>query len=263
MSKNAISYYGKIPSYGDFISHLVPRTFTGVWDAWLQESLVHWRDTLGERWVADYLTMLPYRFILSAGIAGEVVWCGVIFASRDHAGRLFPFTICVPLSASKTNPFALFDACQEWLAELEQIATQCLTANFKKDDLRGSFQEELDQLAARWSSVIAHDTSYTCANHTVIPEAAPQELFAWHSQTLPQTVRQTAQGENKVIGKASLTNLSYPMLDSVLVEFCHGYSLWWTKDNDDFSLCQGLPTKEMTSAFIDKQWRQRGWLLHG
>jgi hypothetical protein len=194
--------------------------------------------------------MLPYRFILSAGIAGEVVWCGVIFASRDHAGRLFPFTICVPLSASKTNPFTLFDTCQEWLAELEQVATHCLMANFKKDDLRDSFQEELDQLAVKWSSVIAHDTSYTCSK---VPEVATQTLFAWHSQTLDKTVNQTA----------SLANLSYPMLDSVLTEFCHGYSLWWTKDNDDFSLCQGLPTKEMTSAFIDKQWKQRGWLLHG
>ncbi len=256
MSKNAISYYGKIPSHGDFISHLVPRTFTGVWDEWLQESLVHWKGTLGERWVVDYLTMLPYRFILSSGIAGEVVWCGVIFASRDHAGRLFPFTICVPLSAEKTNPFALFDACQEWLAELEQVATHCLRANFKKDDLHGSFQAELDQLAARWSSVIAHDTSYTCAN---VPETATQDLFAWHSHTLDQV----DQRENKVIGRAALTSLSYPMLDAVLAEFCHGYSLWWTKNNDDFSLCQGLPTKEMTSAFIDKQWQQRGWLLHG
>jgi len=247
MSKSAIGYYGKIPSHGDFISHLVPRAFTDVWDAWLQESLVHWKGELGERWVADYLTMLPYRFILSSGIAGEVVWCGIMFASRDHAGRLFPFTVCVPLSASETTPFHLFDSCQEWLGELESIATHCLTPNFNKEDLHKGFQEELDQLTLKCSDVIAQDVSYTCSK---TPQKNASSLFAWRSHALYRT------------DNVSLKSLSYPMLDSVLSEFCHSYSLWWTKDNDDFLLCQGLPAKEMTSAFTDKQWEKRGWILH-
>lgn len=252
MNKNAISYYGKIPSYGDFISHLVPRTFVDVWDVWLQDSLIHWKEVLGKDWMANYLTMLPYRFILSSGIAGEVVWCGVLFASRDHAGRLFPFTVCAPLSATQKNPFELFDVCQSWLGELEMVATQCVTANFQKEDLQGSFQRELDELSSKWSNLMLQDTSFTCSK---TPSTSAQDLFAWHSHGL----RQSASMNN---GSVSLNNLSYPMLDSVLSEFCHSYSLWWTKGNDDFLLCQGLPAKEMTPAFIDKQWRQRGWLLH-
>lgn len=250
MSKNAISYYGKIPSHGDFISHHVPRTFTEVWDVWLQENLVYWKNELGEEWVANYLTMLPYRFILSSGIAGEVVWCGVMFASRDYAGRLFPFTVCVPLSPEKSNPFRLFDTCQEWLGKLESIAINCLTADFKKEDLHGDFQQALDEVALEWSDVIVQDIFYTCATP---PAASSQELFAWHSHAL----RHTDKNET-----ASLTTLSYPMLDTVLSEFCHSYSLWWTEDNNDFLLCQGLPAKEMTLAFIDGEWKNRGWLLH-
>lgn len=248
MSKNSISYYGKIPSHGDFISHFAPRTFTEVWDEWLQKSLVHWRSELGERWVADYLTMLPYRFILSSGIAGEVVWCGIMFASRDYAGRLFPFTVCVPLSATKTNPFQLFDTCQQWLGELESIATRCVIADFKKEDLQGGFQQALDELTLKWSDSIVQDVSHTCLKTS---EASVQDLFAWHSKNVLNAS-----------STVSLSDLSYPMLDTVLSEFCHSYSLWWTRDNNDFSLCQGLPAKEMTLAFIDKQWRQRGWLLH-
>lgn len=247
MNKNSISYYGKIPSHGDFISHLVPRAFTSVWDTWLQESLVYWKTSLGENWVVDYLTMPSYRFILSTGIAGETIWCGLIFGSRDHAGRLFPFTVCLSLSAKEVTPFSLFDEVQDWLDKLEPIATQCLMPDFDKESLNGSFQKELEQLAKEWSISATIENDFTCSRNA---NQNFQPLFAWHTNALEKAE------------KPRIKNISNSLLNNLLTEFSHGYSLWWTKKAKDLMVCQGLPEKEMTAAFVDNKWNKRGWLTH-
>ena len=246
MPLHCISYYGKIPTHGDFVSHLIPRAFTSVWDDWTQENLVHCKKIFAEDWVVEYLTMSPYRFILSPGIAGEVIWCGVIFGSRDRSGRLFPFTVCVPLSPKAVSPFTLFDDCHVWLDKLEALAIQCLMPDFKKESLQSSFQDELQKIAAQWPIPIDSTSSFTCAKQT---DDTEQALFGLHTDNLKFAAKD-----------ATLKNISYGLLDSVLSEFCHGYSLWWTKDKEDFVVCQGLPTKEMSTAFLDKNWRKWGWL---
>ena len=245
MTKKTISYYGKLPSHGDFISQHMPRAFTEVWDSWLQENLVHWKNTLQGNWVADYLTMKPYRFILSSGIAGEVIWCGVLLPSRDQAGRLFPFTVCIPLSASETSVLNLFETHHDWLDKLEVLAIKCLMPDFDKEKLQGEFQKSLEELALQCPSYVEQSNSYTCTTET---GSTQQSAFAWHSSAL--------KGKDK----ASVNDLSSNLLNTVLKEYCHSYSIWWTRNDNDFMLCQGLPNTDLTPAFIDGQWNQWNWL---
>jgi len=244
MTNKTISYYGKLPSHGDFVSQHMPRAFTEVWDNWLQENLVHWKNTLQGDWVADYLIMNPYHFILSPGIAGEVVWCGVLLPSRDQAGRLFPFTVCIPLSASKTNALNLFETHHEWLDKLEVLAIQCLMPDFSKENLHNEFQKSLEELAQQCPSNIKQSKSFSCAEEH---DTTQQSVFAWHGSL----------SNNK---KASISNISSKLLNTVLTEFCHTYSIWWSKNNADLMICQGLPTTDLTPAFIDGQWKHWNWL---
>ncbi len=243
MSKKTICYYGKLPSHGDFISQYTPRAFTNVWDTWLQESMLQWRNKLSEGWVADYMTMQPYRFILSSGIAGEVIWCGVLFPSRDKSGRLFPFTACIPLSAEDTTPIELFTTHHEWLEKLVQLTFQCFSRDFDTDKFR-QYQQNLDNLAAQCPDIVPQSKSYSCQKSESKVQTG---AFAWHSSILKNN--------------ASTTAVNHALLNSLLDEYCHAHSLWWTSDNVDFMLCQGLPSIELTPALIDQQWDKWGWLV--
>lgn len=243
MIAKTVSYYGKLPTHGDFISQHMPRAFTEVWDSWLQESLVHWRDTFQDNWVADYLTMQPYRFVLSTGIAGEVIWCGVLLPSRDKAGRLFPFSVCIPLSSKETTPLEVFETHHAWLDQLEELAISCLMPDFDVSKFESVFHKKLGELASQAPNTES-SSQYTCA---VPSELIQQSAFAWHSTAL------------KGADKPSINAVSSGLINSLLDEYCHAYSLWWTRDNADFMLCQGLPTVEMMPAFIDRKWKYWGW----
>ena len=150
------------------------------------------------------------------------------------------------LSRESISPLDLFDHCQDWLDKLEQLAIQCLMPNFKKENLRSVFHEELQNLANEWPSHIASSSSFSCAAQ--MTSNSQQAVFGYHTDKL--------KAEDKII---EIKHISNHLLDKVLSEFCHGYSLWWTQNKDDFMLCQGLPTKEMSTAFIDKDWQRWGW----
>lgn len=242
MNKKTISYYGKLPSHGDFISQQAPRSFTSVWDNWLQDSMLAWRNQLPEGWVADYMTMKSYRFILSSGIAGEVIWCGILLPSRDKSGRLFPFTACIPLSAEQTTPIDLFSSHHAWLEKLDQLTINCLMPDFDTGKFR-QYQKDLEQLAEEMPHHIAQSNTYTCQSST---STAQQSSFAWHSTRLKHAPTHSA--------------INNALLNTLLNDYCHAHSIWWTKDNADFMLCQGLPAVELTPALIDEQWGNWGWL---
>jgi type VI secretion system protein ImpM len=244
MSKKTISYYGKLPSHGDFLSQQAPRAFTSVWDNWLQESMLTWRNRLPEGWVADYMTMKSYRFILSSGVAGEVIWCGILLPSRDKSGRLFPFTVCIPLSSEHISPIELFSSHHDWLEDLDQLTINCLKRDFNADKFR-QYQKNLEVLAEQCPSIVPQSTNYSCKNTA---STAQHTAFAWHSSLLNHSEEKTA--------------ITYPLLNALLGEYCHAHSIWWTKNNADFMLCQGLPSVDLTPALIDEKWNKWGWLCN-
>ena len=104
--ESIVGYYGKIPSKGDFITQLLPRSFVDPWDIWLREALATSKAQLGDNWAEYYLTTPLYRYALSSGICGNQTWIGVMMVSMDSVGRYFPMTICKSFAGS-SNPFSL------------------------------------------------------------------------------------------------------------------------------------------------------------
>ena len=235
--QNIIGYYGKLPTHGDFVNYNLPRCFTEVWDQWLQECLVYWRKTFQGDWMVNYLTMPAHRFILSPGIAGETHWYGVLLPSRDRAGRLFPFTVCIPLPADGTDPIKLHGSNQAWLDQLEATAISCLMPDFTKEQLTGKFQDTLQALSTQLPPNVLN--ACTSAKNDPLPI---QTQFAWHSRS-----KNPATQWKK-------------LLDVICKEYMHAYSIWWIKDDNDLMFCQGLPAVEQTPALIDQQWGRWGWL---
>lgn len=121
--RDAAGFFGKLPSYGDFVGRRLPAAFTGPWDAWLQAGLADSRAQLGEDWLPIYLNSPIWRFVLGAGVCGPQAWGGVLMPSVDRVGRYFPFTIAAGLDDGAIPAAA-------WYASLEALALPALGEGF-------------------------------------------------------------------------------------------------------------------------------------
>lgn len=112
-------WFGKLPMLGDFASRRLPEAFIRPWDDWLQPSLAATRQAIGERWLDLYLTFPVWRFVVPAGLLGDVGWVGVFLPSVDRVGRCFPLTICEPVARDMLEAagLACIDAHLSPLAE--------------------------------------------------------------------------------------------------------------------------------------------------
>jgi type VI secretion system protein ImpM len=117
-----VGWYGKIPGTGDFVSRRLPATFIEAWDAWLQRALEGSRERLGALWRDTYLSMPPWRFVLSAGLVTNNAWAGVLLPSVDAVGRYFPLTVACALPSQSVDLPATLLGADAWFDSVEQIA---------------------------------------------------------------------------------------------------------------------------------------------
>ena len=88
-------FFGKIPARGDFITRRLVPAMAEPWDAWLGLFTTAVRDA-GVGWPETWLTAPLWHFALGAALAPEPGAAGVLVASMDRVGRMFPFTIIGP-----------------------------------------------------------------------------------------------------------------------------------------------------------------------
>lgn len=90
----AIGWYGKLPTRGDFVGRGLPRTWLRDWDDWLQRSLAGAARRLGaERLRERLLAMPPWQFVVLPPQPDRQVWCGVVAPATDRVGRVFPLLL--------------------------------------------------------------------------------------------------------------------------------------------------------------------------
>lgn len=94
--------FGKMPVLGDFFRVNLPQGFIDPWDQWLQQRMLAVQGALGARWRDCYMSAPIWRFALSPGLAGPQAMLGVMMASVDRVGRLFPLTLAAPLPDSRS-----------------------------------------------------------------------------------------------------------------------------------------------------------------
>jgi type VI secretion system ImpM family protein len=117
-----VGWYGKIPGTGDFISRRVPAAFIDVWDAWLQRVIEGSKERLGALWRDTFLSMPPWRFVLSAGLVTNNAWAGVLLPSVDAVGRYFPLTVACALPSQSVDLPATLLGAAAWFDAVEEIA---------------------------------------------------------------------------------------------------------------------------------------------
>jgi type VI secretion system protein ImpM len=229
--------FGKLPSRGDFISRRIPSTFLEPWDQWLQGGISCSKEQLAEQWLDIYITSPIWRFGLSAGVAGQECWAGVMIPSVDRVGRYFPLTLASALPP-RTNLFVVMGEAADWFAKAESLLLTCLGEDFDFD----AFEHGLAETGA----LLARCCRDPAPGQ--VPPAPPSPHNAWH---LPLSQPGDLQ--------AAMPDLLSQAVSTVFF----AYSLWWTSGSDrvkpSFLICQGLPPTEGFSALMDGNWTRRGW----
>jgi type VI secretion system protein ImpM len=234
-SEGAAGFYGKLPSLGDFVTRRLPVPFVQPWDLWLRESLAASQSQLGQTWLDHYLTSPLWRFVLSAGVAGQTGWAGVLMPSVDRVGRYFPLTLACPLDPG-TNPFQ-FLCAPEWFERAEAVALSGLDEGF---DLSAFDTQVLDLGSALPQSP------------PTLAAGGPGGQDAWQIE----------------VGSAAQLQQACPILAArALEEVFFAYSLWWTNGSERVApsllASQGLPAAEGFAALLAGDWASRGWLRLG
>lgn len=117
-------FFGKIPARGDFLARRVPPAVASTWETWLQALTATVRQTGEPGWQDAWLTAPLWHFVLGRRLAAPYGAAGVMLASADRVGRLFPFTLI-----GAASPAATLDAAA-WAREAETLALGALGDDF-------------------------------------------------------------------------------------------------------------------------------------
>ncbi|MGB3621488.1 type VI secretion system-associated protein TagF [Ketobacter sp. MCCC 1A13808] len=223
--------HGRIPAYRDVVTRNLRSEFVLTWNQWIQRSMPVAQDNLGSEWLDTYLTSPLWRFVFSAGLVGQNVWCGVMMPSVDRTGQYYPFMLAQPLPAT-TLPTALFSEAELWFQALEQIALESLQPD-------GTLQ----QIESRLHALPRPETRVNTA------------ATGWEMNR-PVAVNLTVSPYNPL--------QSYPsLLHELLRQRYPSYSLWWSMGSERVAPAQlisgYLPTPQCYTSLLAGDWDERGW----
>lgn len=92
VNSRLVSWFGKLPAYGDFIGRRMAHSFQGEWDYWVRSGLDQLRSDEPDQWVERYTLSPLWNFMCSSSFSGQSI-CGVIAPSMDRVGRFFPISV--------------------------------------------------------------------------------------------------------------------------------------------------------------------------
>ena len=104
----AIAWYGKLPSSGDFVGRGLPRPLQRTWDDWLQRAMAAAQRRVGAALLRErLLAMAPWQCVVLAAAPGQPAWHGVVRSSADRVGRVFPLLLAEACDAPRLDALAL------------------------------------------------------------------------------------------------------------------------------------------------------------
>lgn len=235
MNEHGAGLYGKLPSFGDFVTRRLPTAFTDRWDSWLQKSIAASRLSLGDAWLERYLEAPVWRFLLGSGVISEQAYAGVLVPSVDRVGRYFPLTLAMAIGVDVDAP-TTFAACRDWYRDLESLGLEALEAplDFERFDAR---------LAA-----------------TPLPPAS----FGGgdDDDTVPIALRQPRHLGMELPDGLTLDGSAGGWRE-MIAQLCKPVCLWSTGSNEIFGrvylASEKLPGSDQFSGMLDGAWEAHAW----
>lgn len=127
-------YFGKIPTLGDFVHQVLPQDFANGFHEWLQQSMAHGREALGDEFLTYYLNCPAWKFLMTAGVCGAQPVVGLTIPSVDRVGRYFNFTLATVLPQD-CDPIAYALSNQIGFEQLEVAALDILEQDLSTQEI--------------------------------------------------------------------------------------------------------------------------------
>jgi type VI secretion system protein ImpM len=215
-----MGFYGKLPTYGDFIQKRLPQDFVNPWHQWLQTGMLAAREKEPENWLNYYLNCPAWCFVLSGGICGSQAVAGVTIPSVDKVGRYFNFTLACMLPED-VEPVVFAAAQQAWFADVESLALVVLDEDMDQQEMENNINSRSLEL------------SYT---------AGFQTSFNSDSDRLRVVYPQSVSIAEQIPG----------MLHKLILREHDQYGLWWHQGSSQVSsqsvICAAMPA---ASTYIE------------
>lgn len=145
-SFHELGFYGKLPTYGDFIQKRLPQDFINPWHEWLQAGMLAARENEPENWLTYYLNCPAWCFVLDAGICGSQPVAGVTIPSVDKVGRYFNFTMASILP-EETEPASFASSHCQWLMGIKDLALEILDEDMDQQSIEESITSQSLELS--------------------------------------------------------------------------------------------------------------------
>lgn len=212
-------FYGKLPSYSDFVKRRVTNSWVNTIDRWFREGLSLLHETRGEDWEKDYRIAPAWRYIVSKNVIGADASIGTWCPSYDRVGRLFPL-VTQQIVHDELFLNASVNDIDFYLAEVETLA-------FAARDTRMNIDEFDSQL-----------------QHMEV-------VMSGNSPSTPSTRQFVNATFNSDAGVAE------PLATLFIQQLVRGnrhFSLWWSHGTVELQprlyVLDGFPTASQLSQFI-------------
>ena len=133
----ALGWYGKMPSSGDFVHRRMNQQLIGWWHRWLSAGLVAMHESVLLSAEQEYLSAPIWNFAIPASLGCDMVQMGCIAPSRDRVGRVYPLlaVLYVPPAYYETQQIAGSGRFYEHLGRslLAAVGHGCSVAQFEQN----------------------------------------------------------------------------------------------------------------------------------
>ena len=125
MNRPVSGYYGKLPVSPEFLRLHAAGPELRELDEWLERGMQYAKAKAGSEWSALVAQADIWNFLFVPEGNGRVV-CGAVFASRDRAGRSFPFLTFLLLERHDLppTPWLIPLRCRTYLGKTGQLLQQ-------------------------------------------------------------------------------------------------------------------------------------------
>ena len=87
---NRYSWYGKLPSAGDFLQRRFPDTLQRQWSHWFQVGLLAWQQEEQRSGERPFSKAPVWNFVVPPMLGSQMIQMGCLLPGRDSVGRHYP-----------------------------------------------------------------------------------------------------------------------------------------------------------------------------
>lgn len=101
---SVLSWYGKLPSAGDFLQRRFPDALQRQWSHWFQLGLLNWQHEADSTPERKFGSAPVWNFVVPPMLGGQQVQMGCLLPGRDSVGRQYPVCALLAVNPSAWSP---------------------------------------------------------------------------------------------------------------------------------------------------------------